>query len=276
MDFKLIGLDLDGTTLDNRGKLSARTQKALENAYESGVHVVIATGRNFTALPDVLRNLNFIQYTITSNGGEIRDYKTQKSIYKNHIGIEGAKAVYEYLKNRSYMIEIFIDGMGFIGNRDFENIKNGLISYRTAEYVIKTRTPVDDIFVKFKENLSCIENINIFFETTDEKNKMREELKSFTDINVTSSLIENLEIGRKDTSKATGIKFIADRLQIDTSKIICFGDGLNDLEMIKMAGMGVAMGNATDDVKAKADYITDPNSEDGVAKVIEKFVLKDN
>ena len=118
-----------------------------------------------------------------------------------------------------------------------------------------------------------IENINIFFETDDEKHKMRNELKKLKNISVTSSLPENLEIGGENSSKAAGILFVADKLGVDKRQIMCFGDGLNDLEMISMAGMGVAMENGLCELKSAADYIAPGNDCDGVAQVIEKFVL---
>ena len=133
------------------------------------------------------------------------------------------------------MIEVVVNGRGYIEKADFEDIKRGLVSYRTREYVLKTRTPVDNIFNLFRDNLKNIENINIFFETDDEKHKMRNELKKLKNISVTSSLPENLEIGGENTSKAAGILFVADKLGVDKRQIMCFGDGLNDLEMISMA-----------------------------------------
>ncbi len=273
MKYKLIGLDLDGTTLNSSSQLSCRTQKALREASRKGVHIVIATGRNFSALPDFLRKFDFIEYTVNSNGGEVRYYRTKESIFRSHIDLDGATEVYEFLRKKKHMIEVFVDGRGYIEKADFEDIKRGLVSYRTREYVLKTRTPVDNIFNLFRDNLKNIENINIFFETDDEKHKMRNELKKLKNISVTSSLPENLEIGGENTSKAAGILFVADKLGIDKGQIMCFGDGLNDLEMISMAGMGVAMENGLCELKSAADYIAPGNDCDGVAQVIEKFVL---
>lgn len=273
MKYKLIGLDLDGTTLNSSGQLSCRTQKALREASRKGVHIVIATGRNFSALPDFLRKFDFIEYTVNSNGGEVRDYRTKESIFRRHIDLDGATEVYEFLRKKKHMIEVFVDGRGYIEKADFEDIKRGLVSYRTREYVLKTRTPVDNIFNLFRDNLKNIENINIFFETDDEKHKMRNELKKLKNISVTSSLPENLEIGGENRSKAAGILFVADKLGVDKRQIMCFGDGLNDLEMISMAGMGVAMENGLCELKSAADYIAPGNDCDGVAQVIEKFVL---
>lgn len=273
MKYKLIGLDLDGTTLNSSGQLSCRTQKALREASRKGVHIVIATGRNFSALPDFLRKFDFIEYTVNSNGGEVRDYRTKESIFRSHIDLDGATEVYEFLRKKKHMIEVFVDGRGYIEKADFEDIKRGLVSYRTREYVLKTRTPVDNIFNLFRDNLKNIENINIFFETDDEKHKMRNELKKLKNISVTSSLPENLEIGGENSSKAAGILFVADKLGVDKRQIMCFGDGLNDLEMISMAGMGVAMENGLCELKSAADYIAPGNDCDGVAQVIEKFVL---
>lgn len=271
--FKLIGLDLDGTTLNSERNISLRTRKALEKANKKGVHIVIATGRNFNALPGELRDLDFIEYTVNSNGGDVRNYKTGESIYRSCIDLKPAEKVYEFLKEKPYMIEVFVNGKGYINSKEFENIKNGEVPYRTVEYVTKTRTPVEDVFDIFKDNIESIENINIFFKNDVDKAKIKKELGAIKNICVTSSLKENLEIGGENTSKASGILFLAEKFGIDQSEIICFGDGLNDLEMIIMAGIGVAMENGLEEVKEKADLIAPSNDLDGVAQIVEKYVL---
>ena len=116
----------------------------------------------------------------------------------------------------------------------------------------------------------CIENdsnkLNDLF-------KAKEELKKYEDLEVVSSSPSNFEVMNKGTSKGRAVKVLADILNINREEIMCLGDSENDLSMIEFAGLGVAMGNAEEFLKEKADYITDTNENDGVAKAIEKFVL---
>ncbi|MDU5414364.1 MAG: HAD-IIB family hydrolase, partial [Clostridium perfringens] len=103
--------------------------------------------------------------------------------------------------------------------------------------------------------------------------KAKEELKKYEDLEVVSSSPSNFEVMNKGTSKGRAVKVLADILNINREEIMCLGDSENDLSMIEFAGLGVAMGNAEEFLKEKADYITDTNENDGVAKAIEKFVL---
>ena len=98
-------------------------------------------------------------------------------------------------------------------------------------------------------------------------------MKKYEDLEVVSSSPNNFEVMNKGTSKGRAVKVLADILNINREEIMCLGDSENDLSMIEFAGLGVAMGNAEEFLKEKADYITDTNENDGVAKAIEKFVL---
>ena len=103
--------------------------------------------------------------------------------------------------------------------------------------------------------------------------EIQQHLRSIYDgqLNIYPSKPTYLEVMDKRGSKSNAVKFVSERLKLDPSEIIAMGDNYNDIEMIKFAGMGVAMGNAPDDIKAIADYVTDTNNEDGVRKALEKF-----
>ena len=118
-----------------------------------------------------------------------------------------------------------------------------------------------------------IENISINYIYEEEKKQIEGMLEGIKNVTVTSSFPHNNEVGGKTTSKATALKHMMEVLSIGREELMCCGDSLNDIEMIKLAEIGVAMQNAVQEVKEKANYITDFNYEDGVAKAIERFVL---
>lgn len=274
MNIKLIGLDLDGTTLNDLGKMSQRTYDALEKAHEKGVHIVIATGRNYFAMPKEFANMPFIEYTVNSNGAEIRKFREDKTVYEAHMAERDVILAHEIIKKLGYMVEAFVDGVGYINQRDFDDIREGKVAYRTVEYVLQTRSTVEDIYKFILENKNKIENINIFVPSDEDKRTVLRELKKLKSSTVTSSLKENIEIGGYNVSKASAIGHIADMLGVKKHEIMCCGDSLNDLEMIRFAGLSVAVNNAADEIKNSAMYITDTNDRDGVAKAVEKFVLR--
>lgn len=273
MNIKLIGLDLDRTTLNNQGKMAERTKKALEEAINKGVHVVIATGRSFHSMPEDVYDVKGIEFTANSNGAEIRKLKTGEVIYRNCVDEDIIETMRKYLEEKGNMIEVFTDGRAYISQKEYDDIRDFKKKFRARDYVMKTRVPVDDIYGFMEQHKDRIENINIFFESDEDKQRTFEELKEIKSITVTSSMPDNLEIGGLTTSKATALKYLADMFDIKREEIMCCGDSPNDGEMLKMAGVAVAVANAADIIKEIADYHTDSNDDCGVAKAVERFVL---
>lgn len=274
MTVKLIALDLDGTTLNSIGELNAKTKETIESAIKKGVHVVIATGRAYTALPDELQQLNGIEYVISANGAVTLELNSMKPIYTNYINAEAAIKAIDLLSKYDYMVEAFIDGTAYVDKKIFDNIESiGLIA-RHVEYVKRTRTPIENIFDYMLLNIDKIENININFGKQEDKKVMAETLKNLKNVTLTSSFEHNLEIGGETTSKADAIRFICNTLNVKIEETMACGDSPNDEEMLRIIGLPVAMGNAEEGVKRIAKYITGTNDEDGVAQAIEKFVLQ--
>ena len=126
---------------------------------------------------------------------------------------------------------------------------------------------------KLLANKDKIENINIFFETQEAKANMHPVLLGIDNATVTSSLDNNWEIGGATTSKANALAQLQKMLGISREEMMACGDSPNDIDMLKEAGISVAVGNAKEPVKQMASYISTSNNEDGVARAVEKFVL---
>lgn len=273
MAVKLIALDLDGTTLNSEGHVSERTEKALNAAIEKGVNVVIATGRCFCALPEDINKLNKLQYTITSNGAQIRNFITKEAIYNNCLDPEAVVDAEKILRDCDQMIEIFIDGRAYIEKELYDSIKNGGITYRHRDYVINTRNPQENLMGFLLENKDRIENINIFCKSKIEKARWKPILASIDNVTLTTSLDSNWELGGKTTSKANALAELCKILGVKKEEILACGDSPNDVPMLEEAGIPVAVGNAKPEVLAVAEYVAPTNNQDGVAVAIEKYVL---
>ena len=274
MKLKLIALDLDGTTLNKKGQLTIRTVNALKNAVKSGIHVVIATGRTFSSLPKEVLELEGLEYVITSNGAHITELKNNRRIYSNYIAPQAIEKVVAVLRNIecSISIEAFVDGVAYMDKKEYDEVVNHGSAYRDVNYIINTRIPVNSLFDFMFEYINQIENININFEFFEDKNIVGKILKRINNITLTSSFIHNWEIGGETTSKGEALSHLMKIIEIDKSQMIAFGDSPNDITMIKLAEVGIALGNATDEVKEEADLITETNDNDGVAMVIEKYL----
>jgi hypothetical protein len=273
MPIKLVALDLDGTTLNSKGKLSNEMRDTLEEAISKGVHIIFATGRVFSAIAEEVLSLRGIQYVLSSNGARVVDLTTGNVIYENYLHPEAVKDMAELLVNYDYMYEVFTGGQAFVDRKYYDSIASMKLSDRHTTYVLNTRNPVDGVLDFMVEHGTAIENININFNDPKARLQMKELLSKKTNITLTSSFDHNLEIGGITTGKGDAVGKVAALLQVRPEEIMAIGDNPNDRSMLMMAGFPVAVSNAKEEVKEVAKYITGSNDEGGVGQAIRKWVL---
>lgn len=275
MDIKLIALDMDGTLLNEHGVLAQESKAALLKAMEQGVHVVIATGRVFSALPQDVVNVPGIEYAITSNGANIIRLEDRETIYSDLIDGDKLDQIMDILEDDTIMKEVFYDHQVFAQKSCLENLAAyGIRSEKSQRYTLTTRQPVDDALQLILENRNKLENINLMFGDEGRRQELWKRLAQVEGITVCSSMPYNLEIGGANTSKATALDALGAILGVDKSQIMACGDSSNDVAMLRHAGVSIAMGNAEDSVKAESMMVTKTNAEHGVAYAIEQLVLK--
>ena len=274
MKIKMIGLDLDGTALNEKGEFSERTRQAFKQAHDCGIHVVIATGRAEFSLPQNIAEVDGLEYVITSNGARVLKLSDRSVVYKNFISPQKVREVIDVLKSHHARAEMFANGKAYISRDEYDAIVSGDILTRSRGYVMATRNPIDDIFAHMIDWDNHIENISVNYPNNDKKRECEKRLAEIEGITVTSSFPLNNEIGGASTSKADALEFLLQNFGLHKENLMVCGDSRNDISMIEHAGLGVAMGNADDFVKDAADITTLSNEEDGVAYVIEKYALK--
>lgn len=274
-EIKMVGLDLDGTTLKYGDVLSERTLDTFRRAKEKGVHIVIATGRTGRSLPPVLFDVPEIEYVITSNGAHIIRLEDMSTIYEDIIKPEDVSIVVERARAMGYVFEAFVDGTAYIDRVVYEGMQREpeKYKYRDIEYVLRTRRPIEDIYSFTESHGNRIENISITFEGEDDRRRIFNELGDVDGLTLTSSFTNNVEIGGSTTSKAQALMHLLDMLHLTPENLMTCGDSPNDGKMIELAEVGVAMADSHPYILGIADYVTDTCFEDGVAKAIERFVL---
>ena len=267
---RLLAFDLDDTLLDARGMLSPGNRAALLRAMEKGFHVVIATGRVLSALPPDVTDVEGIQYAITSNGAHITRLQTGEILYEDLLSPEAVDAVSPWLWHDDVMVELFFDGGVYADRADLAHLADfGRTSEKSRRYVLATRQPVDDLPGLLRDNKARLENINLIIKDDEKRLHRLEELKQLPGITVCSSTPENIEIGGPNTSKSAALDVLAGLLHLDRENIMAFGDSSNDAQMLRHAGIGVAMGNSAPELLDLADYIAPSHDADGVARTLE-------
>lgn len=277
-DIKLVALDLDGTLFDNSSRISKRNLTAIRSITDKGIHVVISTGRPFEGIPfDQIKGTG-INYAITANGSGIYEISTGKCLYENAMDEELVTPILNFLLTRDIHMDAFIGGKGYTPIQCVETAQKLTVPSSIKNYIITTRTRLDNILQFIHENQLKVQKMTLnFYPAADgtliDRETVRKFLVSNPSITTVCGGYNNLEFTRADANKGVGLRKLAEILGVNPDATMAIGDTENDLAIIEAAGIGVAMGNATDAVKARADYVTTTNTKDGVAAALEHFIL---
>ena len=265
--YKIIALDMDGTLLDDNKTITEENKKSLMRAKEKGVKVVLASGRPKDGLIKYLNELELMQddeYVLSYNGCLVQEAKSGKIIHE--VGLKGTDLHYMYTLSREFNVNIHA----------FSE-KHGLITPKMSKYT-EVEASLNGIEATIIDFFDIPEDENIIkIMLVDEEEILdaaitRLPREAYDKYNIVKSAPYFLEIINKNGNKGEGLKALADYLGVKREEVMAFGDAGNDKEMIEYAGLGVAMENAMEEVKKVADYITCNNNEDGVAKVINRFI----
>lgn len=277
-DIRMIALDLDGTTLAPGGHLADRTKKALEEALESGIEVVIATGRCFMSVPAEVLGIKGLRYVITSNGAKISDLSEGGFIYSDCIRADALHRVMDILESHRdtyrYATEVFIDGRAYLDRAVYEDVMNENTLNRSVDYIRTTRNPVEDVIAFAREHADNVENISVVFVEESHRQAMKQPLSSVEGTTFTNSFSYNWELEGESTDKGNALRWLMEKIGITKEGLMACGDSPNDLTMMRLAALPVAVGNAEPEVQAEAVHVAPSNAEDGVAQAIERFVLQ--
>ncbi|MDN0044845.1 Cof-type HAD-IIB family hydrolase [Mediterraneibacter glycyrrhizinilyticus] len=271
---KMIGLDLDGTLLTDKKELTARTKAVISRTLSQGIVVLVATGRPWMGIPEELRNFPGMRYALTSNGARVIDTQEERVIEEHLLSPELALQALEICGKYDTLQEVYFDGQGYAPADKMAVVERYHRNPSMCEYMRNTRIPVDNIAELVKEENRGLDKVQALFADMEERTQAWRELREVSGLELVGSLRYNIEINTAGVNKGTGLVNLGKVLGIKREEIMAFGDGDNDIVMLKEVGIGVAMANAEDKVKETADYITLSNEEDGVAEAIEKLVLQ--
>ena len=272
-NYDILFLDMDGTLLNSSNEATEHTRRALKAAQDAGVKLVAASGRTLKILPPLIGELGF-DYAAVSNGASIYDLRTGERVYHHDFNLEAARAMCEVLVEECDFIEFYADGEIQVSRASFERMKHRRIPAWHQKFFAENGTRVWESEMAFVQaGAPGLEKVALVCYEAEVLARVRSRLEPLGLFNLADSVVGALEINDKACSKGAALQDICRRMGIDVKRSAAVGDSMNDLSMILAAGCGVAMGNARQEIKAAADYITASNDEDGVAKFIEEKVL---
>lgn len=284
MDFKLLAVDIDGTLVSSQYTLTKSVKRALAEIKNKGVFLTLATGRFYGSASAIAKEVGINVPMIANDGAQIQDVYTGELIHFRPLDIEIAREIVKVLGDYPLELQVFLKNCKIFGGRNYRMVQ--LKKFLRRRRILNFRG-VYNYLRDFAAGpvISAGSNIGVLKYITEPpvklvlsgKSEVMEEFRQvleerFSGMVSTTSAIKNyMDILAPGVSKAYGLEILTRYLDISRNQIVAVGDNYNDLEMIEYAGLGVAMGNAPDAVKEKADFITDSNDNDGLVKVISVF-----
>lgn len=273
-EIRLIALDLDGTLLNSDKQLTPANAQALASAAGKGIEIVPATGRFFAGMPECIRALPFVRYAITINGAAVYDAQRSCDLVRQEIPLAQAVQIMQYLDTLPVIYDSYVDNWGYMTRqmqlRAAEFAPNG----HYLRMLRELRTPVDELKAFLQARGGGVQKIQLFTYDKALRQQLLEQLpERFAGLSVTSSVSNNIEINSAGANKGAALLALASALHIAPEETMAFGDGLNDVTMLRAAGVGVAMANGCAGAKQAADFVTASCDEDGVAAAIAQVCL---
>ncbi len=276
--YKMILLDIDGTLVGNSKIMTPNIVSTVKALAKTGVKVCLCTGRNLCASRSIANELELDSYIVTIDGTTVYSISEDKTVYTNCLNYETNKKIFERF-NYGLKISVAAADHEFVyycEKKDYieEFFSKSLTRDERNAYVKYWNINVTDSLDVYLNTLLNAREISFRSRCLDDLLKMKSILETENfgeELHVRHLWDDMLLVGAVGISKAKGMEFLCKTYGIDVSEVVAIGDERNDIPMLEEAGLGIAMGNARDEVKAAADFVTLSVDEDGAACAINKF-----
>lgn len=277
MKYKMICIDMDGTLLNKRKKISEKSKEVIKNAHKKGIEIVVTTGRIYNSAAYFSHIIGVKSPVIAANGAIVREKNNDNIIYKASIPSSDCIDIINVLNKHKISFQFYTTDTIYCSNLIIK-LANELFMPKQIGYEM---LKINCVFINtieewkeiFKKNEGEIAKCIAISPNSKKIEIVKKSLKGLENIVCYGLGKRSIEINYKEVSKGNAVKILAEYYGITPNEIMCIGDNENDISMIKYAGFGVAMGNAINEVKMISDYVTNSNKDEGVSKVIEKFVI---
>ena len=275
-DFRLIALDMDGTLLDSGQRITPRAQAAVREILERGKHAVFATGRCRAQVTEYLEYFPAMRYLICENGACVCDPKTGEDLFRRPVAPQEVLRILEAAEGEEVLCTLFIGNRSFMDRKSFSFMKEfGLESYRSV--FEKSAVWVEDLFSFYRDRPLEVEKVNLFFRKGDGQgrqtgSRVAGRLRGLP-LSVAASVSGNLEITAQGVNKGSALELLCSFLKLPLSETAAVGDGANDVQLLRTAGLGIAMENAAPALRAAADEAVPDCDHEGAAIAMERCLL---
>ncbi len=276
LPYRILAIDMDGTTLNSHNTLSSRNRNALIRAIGAGVFVVPATGRLYSGLPPELEEVPGIRYYLCSNGAVVYDKADCRVLHQILMPPETAVWALRVITAHGGMVDVYLNGRAYTSRKRYAHPLQYGVQPDHVETFRRSRTPVADLADFLEKQKEPVEKLFSIFQNMQARSRCWDILTADNRLAVTTSFETVIEVTDREATKGGGLRALAAHLQVPQTEVMAVGDGHNDLSMLEWAGLGVAMGNAAALVRSRADVITGNCDDDGLAQAIDRWIFQTN
>lgn len=272
MPYQLIALDVDGTLLNSKKRITPDTELMLHRAFRAGKHVVLSTGRSFAELKGILERFPEMRYGICESGALVFDLQREKPVAVHPIPLNIVCQAAKVARSRDVLIHVFQNGRPVISRHQMEQLEEYQIPYfRTMfqRYSVQVKDAME--YCLGLPNPS-IEKINLYHHTVDERT-ITQSLLAHLPLELVDSEKTSLELSAAHVDKGRGLRELCTHLKIPMEATIAVGDSFNDAAILRAAGLAIGMGNAAKPVRELCDVMVQDCDHDGVAEAVKRYLL---
>ena len=275
MSIKAILLDFDGTALQrDQVYLSPRNMYALKKAMDKGIEVIPSTGRVEDMFPPQIEADQRIRYWVTANGARVVDRHTGEIIYQSLFTPEESAEICRIFEDQKIYAEISANGLIYMEKDICDNLNEYPVPPHHVWFVeLGRHIPVEKPSKFFLESGIGIEKVNLYGVPEEKQQQIIEALKATNVVDITEGAGKDIQFFPKRLDRTKALDTLFERLGIGYENVMALGDSDLDAPVLEKAAIGVAMGNAPDRIKERANFVAAPYYEDGVAQAIEKYLL---
>ena len=267
--YKLLALDMDGTTLNSEKKITTQTVEGINRLLNDGVHVIVASGRCLAEMNDYREDFRQIRYAILASGAMIYDFSENKPVSVHPVPFNECLDLIDFGEQENAMIHLLTIRESIVKPQDITHMADFQMDVYQDMY-IRNCLQCEDQRAYAKAHKEDVVEVNIYHRSPESRARTVEKLKGYN-LQMVFAETTALESSPPSVTKAAGLVELCKYLNIDIADTVAIGDAPNDIEILQTAGYAVVMGNAADEIKQMADFVTADNDHDGVLAAINKI-----
>ena len=274
MSYQLIAFDMDGTLLDSNKAILSSSLTAIADAVKAGKTVILSTGRCLPELREYLPQLSDVRYLNCVSGALVLDQKTNTAIYSCSLAPAVCSQILRIVQHQDVMVHLLGETTSIIQRSHCQNMAHfGMGQYQGL--FERNAEQWDNLFTQYHENPFPVAKLNLYFTDPESRQRIEQQiLNENIPVTMVHAEATSLEISAKGVSKAAGLRELCKHLDIPISETIAVGDAPNDLEILKAAGLSIAMGNSRQEILDLADVVVSDCDHDGCAEAIYQYLLR--